>query len=170
MLYMSFFIALEVPKMATASIREAMRSYQDVLETSILQEKWQCTFLSLGDNELSSESLNLLTKPIRQSFHPVITVLSLGYGKEAGQLWAYIQDQTFLHNIKKKLIERAQESGILLPEESLSTFIPHIHVGNIQPDIQPLSIPDIPVKTKFSVSQLAILQDYEAIGTIPVTP
>lgn len=170
MLYMSFFIAFEIPKPMGASIREAMRSYQDVLETSVPQEKWYCTFLFSEDNELSPEALILLTQPIRQSFHPVITILSLGQGKEPPQLWAYIQDQAFLHTIHKELIQRAQESGIALSEESLHIFIPHIHIGNLQSDAKPLSVPDIPVKAKFSLPELVIVQDYETLATIPVTP
>ncbi len=125
---------------------------------------------TLSHTMLTSDQLAILTQPIRQSFHPVITILSLGLGKAEHELWAYAQDQSFLHTIRKELMQRIQESGIPLPEEASQAFIPHIHVGNIQPDAKPLSVPDMPVQTKFSLPELVILQDYVAIGTIPVTP
>ena len=168
--YMTVCIAFTIPTQAIAPIRDAMRAYQDVLETSVPQEHWTCEIVALGHTTLTSDQLAILTQPIRQSFHPVINILSLGLGKIGNELWAYAQDQSFLHTIREDLMQRIQESGIALPEDASQEFIPHIYVGNIQPDTKPLSIPDMPVQTKFSLSELVIHQDYAVIGTIPVTP
>ncbi|MCE9643499.1 MAG: hypothetical protein K8Q97_04290 [Candidatus Andersenbacteria bacterium] len=167
---MTVCIAFKIPTQAIAPIRDAMRAYQDVLETSVPQEHWMCEIATLSHTTLTSEQLATLNQPIRQSFHPVINILSIGLGKSGNELWAYAQDQSFLHTIRKELLRRIEESRIGLSEDATQEFIPHIHIGNIQSETQPLSIPDTPVKTKFSLSELVIHQDYAVIETIPVTP
>ncbi len=176
---MSTFIAFTIPKNAIVAIREGMRSYQDILTTSVPQEKWHCTMLFLGNTELSSDAQALVIQPIRQSFHPVVPVLSLGQGKVHEQLWAYIQVQPFLTNIRQELISRIHEAGQALPGPEISReFVPHIHIGKIQTNSQHIAVPDIPIKTTFSLSELVLFKSdsqsssthYEQLAIIPITP
>ncbi|HSX24750.1 MAG TPA: hypothetical protein VLG69_02185 [Candidatus Andersenbacteria bacterium] len=168
---MSVFIACNIPKNTILAIRDGMRSYQHVLATSVPQEKWHCTILFLGNIELSDEMKTILTQPIRQPFHCILTVLSLGQGQNKKQLWAYIQTQQLLTSIRQELIYRAR---IHEPKE----FIPHINVGALENQSDGRPIPDMPVKATWSVSELLLLQSnpnnpgalYEQLGTIPITP
>ncbi|OGY36307.1 MAG: hypothetical protein A3E36_00115 [Candidatus Andersenbacteria bacterium RIFCSPHIGHO2_12_FULL_45_11b] len=176
---MSAFIAFTIPNSAIAPIRDTMRSYQDVLATSVSQEKWHCTMLYIGNINLSDEDMQALAQPIRQSFHPVITILSLGEGKAKNQLWAYVQVQTFLQDMRNELLARCKGREITIPEdERIKEFIPHIHVGNIQQTPQHIAIIDTPVKTTFSLSELVVYKSnpsiptapYEQLAVIPITP
>lgn len=174
---MSIFIAFTIPQDSIVRIRESMRLYQDSLVQSVSQDKWHCTMLYLGDISLPQEALISFMKPVRQTFHPVVKVLSLGQGKAAHQLWAYVQPSQLLDEIRLELQERAQRTGIFLPEGSRE-FIPHINVGNLQEQTGAIAIPDAPVSTHFSLRELVILKSnpsepnapYEQLGIIPVTP
>ena len=153
-----------------------MRSYQGVLEKSVSQEKWHCTMLFLGNADLSAHAQEIITQPIRQSFHPVITILSLGEGKKQGQLWAYVQIQAFLHEIRRELMQRVEAAEILLStSEQTQELVPHIHIGTLILSSAGATVPDIPVKTVFSLPELVLLKSnsdasYEQLARIPITP
>jgi 2'-5' RNA ligase len=173
-MYMSVFIATKIPQESIIAIRDVMRSYQDVLVSSVPQEKWHITMLFLGDIELSKESLASLVEPLPQKFHPVIKVLSLGEGKARNQLWAYTQPNQLLDTIRITLIERAKNAGIEIPNPA-EQYIPHIHVGTIDEHRQALAVPDAPATTSFSLRELVVFRSnpdalYEQLAIIPVTP
>lgn len=167
--HMELSACIQIPPSSIEHLQTALQLYGDSNITRTPKASWNIALLSFGEKELSSEQLQELQQPITLSFHPVITILSIGKSQIAHELRASIQPNTILDTIRSTIISRAQQVGILLSQAELHReFTPHVVLGTAPAE---QSIADMPARTSFSVHQLAILSEaYAELGTIPVTP
>ncbi len=175
---MNTFIALSLPEAASQAIQNAMRTYQTAIPVPVSKQRWHCTILFLGDCEIPDSAREELFKPLRQKFHPSITILSLGEHVPTQQLWAYVQQSPAIAQLRHELIDRVRACGIAIPVSELAReFIPHINLGKIV-RTDAIALSDVPVKTLFSPKELRVLtsnpalteEPYEQLGIIPLTP
>lgn len=176
---MNTFIALGIPTSAAAVLTTALEAYRGKLATQVPEEKWHMTLVFLGDAPLSSEAIQKIQEPLHTAYLPAITVLSLGSGRQAKQLWAHIHATPALIQLKTILIDRLTQCGIVIPEQELSrVFTPHITLGDVGSTNNPIGISDTPAKITFAVREALVLRSipeelttsYERIATIPLVP
>lgn len=175
---MNTFIAFDIPSPAKAVLTSSLEAYQGKLVTTVPENKWHMTLVFLRNIELSQEAIEQLQQPLHTAYLPAITILSLGAGKQEGQLWAHVHATPGLIELRKMIIDRTTQCGITVSEEELSrVFIPHITIGMFQDIHAGVGISDTQARVTFAPQEALVLQStidttthYERIATIPLVP
>ncbi len=146
------FLAVPAPQHVQESVQGVIPNFAHVTDKMVPGSNWHITLAWLGEVMNPQQYVARLSKPLRQSFTPGFRLMYLGRGRKRDQLWAYVEKNQVLLNIREELLQRLKKMRFPIPAETIKQdFVPHIHVGDFYPAAGGVGLADVPLTVNFSV-------------------
>ncbi len=142
------FVGFSVPEHVRKEIKGAMNYYDKYLKRFVPEDNWHITLLFLGEVAEYKRCLDSVAKDITCLFLPTLSVVYIGKGLKRSQLWAYVEKNNSVVNLRDKIISRTKK--LRLPTgRGAHNFNPHIRLGDMLETAQSIGIADQPVTATF---------------------
>jgi 2'-5' RNA ligase len=166
------FIGIPIPTHVRKKICEAIKYYDRYLERVVPEENWHLTLFFLGEVSRYDYYLKRINGDLGCPFLPTVAINYVGRGMRRSQLWAYVENNNVLLNmrreIRSRIIKTRMPVSAKLPNtKELENYNPHVRVGDMLKATQGVGISDQPVAATF-VPKVINIYESDLGGEYPV--